>query len=235
MRHPRPRLACHRHRSPGAPWRGLIALSRSRAPTSTPGADTQERRDTGTGTQPPRTAKGHGASATHVGHPSQFHPIQVCIGSSRSDEVGYADLSSTAKTALCCRVPAVNSVGKNLERLRVGRGWSQNELARRTPGVTQADVSRIESEETKDPGASKLRALADTLGVPLDALWGGREAMRGDDPRAGLDRFLESGLARCSEDEIAELKRVWWPWGPPTLAHWLDMLRIMRETKPREG
>ena len=60
--------------------------------------------------------------------------------------------------------------GENLiKELRMKRGWSQNELSRRS-GVRQGVLSYIESGRTKHPRIDTLEALAGALGVPVSEL-----------------------------------------------------------------
>lgn len=56
-----------------------------------------------------------------------------------------------------------------IKELREKRGWSQNELSRRS-GVKQGVISYIESGRTKHPRIDTLAALAKTLRVPIDKL-----------------------------------------------------------------
>lgn len=58
-------------------------------------------------------------------------------------------------------------IGKNIKRLRRGRGYSQEQLARKL-NVTQGAVSHWEQEKTK-PDTSQLLALARLFDVSLDA------------------------------------------------------------------
>lgn len=53
---------------------------------------------------------------------------------------------------------------------RDARRWTQKDLARRS-GVSQSDISRIETGEIEEPGIRKLRALAAALGVPETELF----------------------------------------------------------------
>ena len=61
-----------------------------------------------------------------------------------------------------------------LRRLRLERGLSQRELA--APGISYAYISRIEAG-TRNPSVKALRKLAEKLGVGVDYLESGREAL----------------------------------------------------------
>ena len=56
-----------------------------------------------------------------------------------------------------------------LRELRIKRGISQNELARRA-GVKQSVISYIENGRTKHPRIDTLTALAEVLGVSVEKL-----------------------------------------------------------------
>ena len=56
-----------------------------------------------------------------------------------------------------------------IRELRVKRGWSQSELARRA-GIRQGVLSYIESGRTKHPRIDTLTAIAAALGVSVDKL-----------------------------------------------------------------
>jgi transcriptional regulator with XRE-family HTH domain len=62
-------------------------------------------------------------------------------------------------------------IGQRVKQLREAKGWSQDELARRV-GLTSKTISNYETgaRGIKEPPLSTVRALADALGVPLDAL-----------------------------------------------------------------
>jgi transcriptional regulator with XRE-family HTH domain len=59
--------------------------------------------------------------------------------------------------------------GKAIIALRVQRGWSQAELARRS-GIKQSSLWGIEHEVTKQPKGDTLIGIANALGVPLSAI-----------------------------------------------------------------
>lgn len=56
-----------------------------------------------------------------------------------------------------------------IREIREKRGWTQNELARRS-GVKQSVLSYIESGKTKHPRIDTLTAIALALGVPVEKL-----------------------------------------------------------------
>lgn len=56
-----------------------------------------------------------------------------------------------------------------IRELRMKKGWSQNELSRRS-GVKQGVLSYIENGRTKHPRSDTLAAIAAALGVPVEKL-----------------------------------------------------------------
>ena len=62
-------------------------------------------------------------------------------------------------------------LGQRIQTVRKTRGMSQAELARRIHIGLNA-MNKIESGETPDPRASRIKAIADVLRVSTDALFG---------------------------------------------------------------
>ena len=60
-------------------------------------------------------------------------------------------------------------LGRNVARLRVARGWSQSELARRS-GVSQTFISSLEGGRRQGAEVNVAAALARALGVTVDEL-----------------------------------------------------------------
>jgi len=60
-------------------------------------------------------------------------------------------------------------LGPRIRQERQKREWSLRELARRA-GVSSAAVSLIETEKRETPGVETVKAIADALGVTVDAL-----------------------------------------------------------------
>jgi transcriptional regulator with XRE-family HTH domain len=56
------------------------------------------------------------------------------------------------------------SISLRLLPLRLEKGWSQAELARRS-GINQGMISRIENGQTRGVGLGVIERLADALGV----------------------------------------------------------------------
>jgi transcriptional regulator with XRE-family HTH domain len=83
--------------------------------------------------------------------------------------------------------------GENLRKLRDARGWSENELYRRS-GVSQGVINRLENEPNPNPKMHTLINLAKGLEVSLDTLVGDSE------PSALVDR-IESMERRISDLE----------------------------------
>lgn len=59
-------------------------------------------------------------------------------------------------------LPAMETMGQRIRRLRQARGWTQEELAQRT-GVTLSAVSQWELDATKNVKLVPFLALAKTL------------------------------------------------------------------------
>ena len=72
------------------------------------------------------------------------------------------------------------SLGKMVKRLREKRGMNQKQLAEASE-ITQATISRIESEQMKQLKSEALKRLADTLGVTVDYLVGQTNTLTPDD------------------------------------------------------
>jgi transcriptional regulator with XRE-family HTH domain len=66
-------------------------------------------------------------------------------------------------------MPPPSAIGRALKRLRVARGWTQQEVADRA-GVTDAYIAMIETGVRHSPSLAVLRRLAKTLGVPVATL-----------------------------------------------------------------
>ena len=66
------------------------------------------------------------------------------------------------------------SLGERIRKARIRYGMSQAELARRIK-VSLNTMNKIEAGETPDPRASRIRAIADVLGVSADYLLGREE------------------------------------------------------------
>ena len=62
------------------------------------------------------------------------------------------------------------SIGMRLRRLRVAKGWSRYELAKRA-GCSQVYVRKLEDGRS-DPTVGMVTRLAKALGVPLATLLG---------------------------------------------------------------
>ena len=63
------------------------------------------------------------------------------------------------------------SLGARIRMARLRYGMSQAELARRI-GISNTAMNQIESGKTPDPAASRIKAIADVLGVSTDYLLG---------------------------------------------------------------
>lgn len=100
------------------------------------------------------------------------------------------------------------SLGERVRRLRLDRGFSQEELARQI-GVSKTQVYLVEAGKTRAPQAEVLRGYARALGISLTHLKNGGEL----EPSAAAESWppLEVYLRHIStlaEDEIAHIVRV---------------------------
>jgi len=66
------------------------------------------------------------------------------------------------------------TLGERIRRVRVRYGMSQAELARRIK-ISGNSLNKIEAGETPDPRASRIKAIADVLGVTTDYLLGRKD------------------------------------------------------------
>lgn len=82
-----------------------------------------------------------------------------------------------------------------LKTLREERGWSQEELARRS-GVSRVTLSRIENDPGYSPRTSTFEKLAAAFDIPYDQFMA---EMR---PESGLDRLVHD--VRQAEKSIVE-------------------------------
>ena len=61
-----------------------------------------------------------------------------------------------------------NAIGKNIKRLRIEQGWTQEELAFRL-GTSQPKISDLEAGQ-HNPRMDTLRKLAEVFGVDAGSL-----------------------------------------------------------------
>ena len=85
------------------------------------------------------------------------------------------------------------SLGDRIRKARERYGMSQSELARRIK-VSKQTMYQIESNKTPDPGALKVKAIADVLRVSTDYLLG----------RTNEDAQTTPSAAKPGEDTPAE-------------------------------
>jgi transcriptional regulator with XRE-family HTH domain len=71
-------------------------------------------------------------------------------------------------------VDYIASIGDRVRRLRFYRGWSQQELARRT-GLSPGHISDIENGVRKNIQARTVKKLAKGLGADIAELLDGNE------------------------------------------------------------
>jgi len=74
------------------------------------------------------------------------------------------------------------TLGQRIRKARQRYGMSQTELAKRV-GISKTAMNQIEMGETLDPRMSRLRAIADILGVSMDYLAGREDEDEDEAPR----------------------------------------------------
>ena len=63
---------------------------------------------------------------------------------------------------------------KNLKKLRIGKGWSQEKLAREA-GISYNTLIKIERGVIKNPKIDTIIKIANALGVSIDELIKGKK------------------------------------------------------------
>jgi transcriptional regulator with XRE-family HTH domain len=81
------------------------------------------------------------------------------------------------------------SLGTRIRIARLRYGMSQAELARRI-GISNTAMNQIESGKTPDPAASRIKAIADVLGVSADYLLGRCDADDDEEPAYPRQRAM---------------------------------------------
>jgi transcriptional regulator with XRE-family HTH domain len=102
----------------------------------------------------------------------------------------------------------VMSLGKRVAKLREEIGMNQKQLADAC-GLTQATISRIESEQVNELKSEALKRLAGALGVTTDFLVGNpvepnTSGLINSDPQA---KFIFRGYEKLSDEGREHLKR----------------------------
>ena len=93
----------------------------------------------------------------------------------------------------------VATIGGRIRTARAAAHLSQADLAQRV-GVAQAAISRIERDETQDPGVLIVAGIARALGLTLDQLVEGHATPRA--PR----RSLEERVAQLEDEIVVALR-----------------------------
>lgn len=99
------------------------------------------------------------------------------------------------------------SLGKKVKQLRIKKGMNQKELAEASE-ITQATISRIESEQVKELKSEALKRLAMALGTSMDFL-GGKIDNPAPDDIVRLDptaKHIFRGYEKMSASEREQLK-----------------------------
>jgi len=102
---------------------------------------------------------------------------------------------------------SVMSLGQRVKALREKLDMNQKELADKS-GITQATISRIESQQVKQLKSEALSRLAEALRVTVDYLVGRTDTLTPDeiiqsDPTA---EYIFRGYEKLSADGRAQLK-----------------------------
>jgi transcriptional regulator with XRE-family HTH domain len=98
-------------------------------------------------------------------------------------------------------------IGKQLRRFRLERKLTHRQLAQAV-GLTEGQISRIETDKGEDLRGSTLLKLADALGVKMDDL---REPREAAEPSA-LESSLMAVARRAQSGDVgaqAELQRLY--------------------------
>lgn len=130
-------------------------------------------------------------------------------------------------------VAAPTTWGRNIQRLREQRGWSQAALAERVaaigPRTSGAVLSRIESGIIREPSATLMAALARALSVTVERLFAEETGGQWAEFDRSLSEFLASSWAAdIHEDELAVLPGAMWTGGRPTVQGWYHALMMVR-------
>ena len=92
------------------------------------------------------------------------------------------------------------SLGSRIRELRLIKGWTQTELARRS-GVSQPTISAYETDSDKDHKVDVLFRIAGALQVSPDYLRTGKGPVDLQDLHGSISDLMRE-VQECSEDEI---------------------------------
>jgi len=97
-------------------------------------------------------------------------------------------------------------LGDTIKTLREGKGWTQDELARKV-GVARSYISLLECRQRHNISWDILRRLADALGVTLD-YFGARPVSDTDDLLdADFKQFFSGDWRELTDEEKDWLRR----------------------------
>lgn len=101
------------------------------------------------------------------------------------------------------------SLGEFIKEKRNLKNWSQRDLAAKS-GVSNAEISRIESGKRKEPSSSVLKDIASALDVPVEDLLQ-QAGVISDSSTATTQSSFESSayvsVDDLSEDEIEDVMK----------------------------
>lgn len=100
-------------------------------------------------------------------------------------------------------------LGGYIKKLREKRGFSQRQLAYLS-GMSNTEISRIESGERKNPSADILKKLAPHLGISIERLYAAAGYLPDGTPKDGdLDQQWPEGIKvlRRAQQKLTPEKR----------------------------
>ena len=65
---------------------------------------------------------------------------------------------------------SIKTLGKRIKEERATRGWTQDDVVKKSKSLTNSSLSKIESSKVKDPSISMVRDIANVFGVKVDEL-----------------------------------------------------------------
>lgn len=128
------------------------------------------------------------------------------------------------------------AVAKNIKRFRELAGMTQEQLANEAGLST---VALLETGRRRYARDETLEALAQVFSAHLgyrvttDDLRTEASTVVPEEIEQSLQEFIASDYAEggVGDDEVNELRRAPWIWGPPSKKRWSMMLEILRSTR----
>ena len=123
-------------------------------------------------------------------------------------------------------------LARNIERLRIARGWTQPQLAQRA-GVSQGSVSKIESGTATEIRRQTQEKIAAAFGISADAL-----AVDIDQVllQPGFAEFVSSTIVKdITDEERLTLASTNWNMKGADAEVWYSMLQTLRLVRSRQA